>query len=160
VVVGGLWEAQRAEDVLDVLLDGVVGDEEGARRSPAAGGGAANAVIGNLGGKVADDLLSDKQYAGLAPGLLNGSWILWMVDSVEAIRAKGKLDVLALTAASWPRVQLVIALVRDPASFNSTTVLASMPNNGIPADQVKEVESRGGRVAPGRPRDDPVRDRP
>lgn len=95
-----------------------------------------------LGGKVADDLLSDKQYAGLAPGLLNGSWILWMVDSVEAIRAKGKLDVLALTAASWPRVQLVIALVRDPASFNSTTVLASMPNNGIPADQVKEVESR------------------
>ncbi|MEA2147163.1 MAG: hypothetical protein QOG59_2750, partial [Solirubrobacteraceae bacterium] len=95
-----------------------------------------------LGGKIADDLLSDTKYAGLAPGVLNGGWILFMVDSVEAIRAKGKLDVLALTALHWPRVALVIALVRDPASFNSATVLASMPNHGIPADQVKEVESR------------------
>jgi hypothetical protein len=28
VIVWGLWEAQRAEDVLDVLLDGVFGDEQ------------------------------------------------------------------------------------------------------------------------------------
>ena len=95
-----------------------------------------------LGAKIADDLLSDPKYAGLAPGVLNGGWILFMVDSVEAIRAKGKLDVLALTAVNWPRVQFVIALVRDPAAFNSATVLASIPNHGIPADQVKEVESR------------------
>jgi hypothetical protein len=27
VVVGGLWESERAEDAFDVLLDGVVGDE-------------------------------------------------------------------------------------------------------------------------------------
>ncbi|MDA0138660.1 hypothetical protein, partial [Solirubrobacter deserti] len=101
-----------------------------------------------LATKIVTDLLRDPQYAAAAPEVLNGYWIVHIVEAVEHIRQAGALDQLAAVSGSATRVRLAIALVRDPATFDAERQLA-----GVSDQEYADLTGarRDGTPAPGAP---------
>ena len=99
-----------------------------------------------LGAHIADDLLGDPKYNEAVMEVLGRSWIVGMIDSVQAIRQKKKLPELLKFARD--RVKAVAMFVDDPVAFNLDSVglsaeekahmLAKQPGQRSMADELSE----------------------
>jgi hypothetical protein len=101
-----------------------------------------------LATRIVTDLLRDPQYQAAAPEVLNGYWIVHIVEAVEYIRQAGADRQLAAVSGSWTRVRLAVELVRDPVNFDADRQLA-----GVSDQEYADLTGlrRDGTAAPGAP---------